>query len=204
MSAVFRGSKRRAASIFSRIWSVFRIEVQTQLMRSSVQIAWSRPWNGVSLRSCEQRHLRDHVLEDVSLGLVAEVMAGDLLHRDQADALLPAGVEGLVQRRVLVEPGVVLEHDRVDDSPLGRRLDDLGPVLVVRREADEPGLARLPERVGSLLELLALDHVDRVVELVLVSQPVDEEQVDVVGPRAASRWSSILSICDGVLGPCPW
>ena len=60
--------------------------------------------------------------------------------------LLPAGVEGLVERRVLVEPGVVLEHDRVDDSALGRRLDDLGPVLVMGREADEPRLARLAER----------------------------------------------------------
>jgi hypothetical protein len=59
----------------------------------------------------------DHVFEDVPLGRVAELLAGDLLHRDEADPLLPAGVERLVQRGILVEPGGVLEHDRVDDPP---------------------------------------------------------------------------------------
>src|SRR5262249_21612299 len=45
----------------------------------------------------EQRGLLDHILEDVSLGLVTKVMTCDLLHRDQADALFPAGVEGPVK-----------------------------------------------------------------------------------------------------------
>ena len=44
ISACFSGSKRRAASAFSRIWSVFRIETQHEAIRSSVQIACSRPW----------------------------------------------------------------------------------------------------------------------------------------------------------------
>ena len=48
MSAVLSGSKRRAASAFSRTWSVFFIDTQAALIRSSLQIACSRPWNGVS------------------------------------------------------------------------------------------------------------------------------------------------------------
>ena len=51
------------------------------------------------------------------------------------------------------------------------------------READELGLARLADRVGRFLELLAGDHVDRFVDGALVAQPVDEEEVDVVGPQ---------------------
>ena len=94
-----------------------------------------------------------------------------------------AGVERLVQRRVLVEPGGVLEHDRVDDAPLGRRLDDLGAVPVVGREADELRLARLADRLGRLLEFLPLDEVDGVVERVVVAEAVDEEEVDVVGAQ---------------------
>ena len=38
------GLKRRAAAAFSRIWSVFRIETQTEANRSSLQIAWSSAW----------------------------------------------------------------------------------------------------------------------------------------------------------------
>ena len=63
---------------------------------------------------------------------------------------------------------------------LGRRLDDRGAVLVVAREAEELRLARLADRVGRLLEFLALDEVDGVVEAVVVAEAVDEEQVDVV------------------------
>src|SRR5271166_2883230 len=85
-------------------------------------------WRQLSL--LEHGHLLDHVLEDVSLGCITETMAGDLLHRDQADALFPAGVEGFVERRILIEPGVILEHDGIDYSPKSGRMDDLGPVLV--------------------------------------------------------------------------
>ena len=92
-------------------------------------------WRQLSL--LEHGHLLDHVLEDVSLGCITETMAGDLLHRDQADVLFPVGVEGLVERRILIEPGMILEHDGIDNSPKSGRLDDLGPVLVMRRETDE-------------------------------------------------------------------
>ena len=44
-------------------------------------------------------------------------------------------------------------------------------------------LARLPDRLGRLLELLALDQVDGVVERVVVAEAVDEEEVDVVGAQ---------------------
>ena len=131
----------------------------------------------------EHRHAADHLVEDVPLRLVAQEVAGDLLHRDQADPALVGGVDRLVERRVLVEPGAILEHDRVDDPALGRRLDQLGAVLVVGRDADEPGLARLLGRLRRLLQLLALDHGDGVVERVVVAEAVDEEQVDVVGPE---------------------
>ena len=42
--AVVIGLKVRAASEFSRTWSVFRIETQHDEKRSSVQIACSRAW----------------------------------------------------------------------------------------------------------------------------------------------------------------
>ena len=131
-------------------------------------------------------------------------LAGDLLHRDQADPLLMAGVERLVERRVLVEPGSVHEHDRVDDPALGRRLDDLGAILVVGREAEELRLARLPDRLGRLLELLALDEVHGLVERVVVAEPVDEVEVDVVGPQGGQplvdRLQHLLGRGDLVLG----
>ncbi len=129
----------------------------------------------------EHRHPADDVVEDIPLRLVAKVVAGDLLHRDQADPALVGGVDRLVERRVLVEPGAVLEHDHVDDPALGRRLDQLGAVLVVGRDADEPGFPRLLGRLRRLLQLLALDHGHRVVEAVVIAEAVDEEQVDVVG-----------------------
>ena len=129
----------------------------------------------------QHRDLLHHLVEDVPLALAAEEVAGDLLHGDQADALLPAGVERLVQGRILVEPGAVLEHDRVDDAPFGGRLEDLGTVLVVARDADQPGLARLADGVGGLLELAALDEVQGLVERVVVAEAVDEEEIDVVG-----------------------
>ena len=44
ISASVIGLKVRAASAFSRTWSVLRIETQADEKRSSVQIAWSRPW----------------------------------------------------------------------------------------------------------------------------------------------------------------
>ena len=43
ISALVSGLKTRAASAFSRTWSVFRIETQHEANRSSVQIACSRP-----------------------------------------------------------------------------------------------------------------------------------------------------------------
>ena len=107
------------------------IDTHAALIRSSVQIAWRRPWNGVSFRSASMGTFFTTSSSTFPLALAAQEVAGDLLHRDQPDALLPAGVERLVQGRVLVEPRGVLEHDRVDDAPLGRRLEDLGPVLVV-------------------------------------------------------------------------
>ena len=44
ISALVSGLKTRAASAFSRTWSVLRIETQHEENRSSVQIACSRPW----------------------------------------------------------------------------------------------------------------------------------------------------------------
>ena len=82
------------------------IETHEPLIRSSVQIACRRPWYGREALLLEPRRPPDDLLEDVELRLGRE-LAGDLLHRDQADALLVAGVEGLVQRLVLVEPGGV-------------------------------------------------------------------------------------------------
>ena len=49
ISASLSGSNRRAASAFSWICSLFRIVTHEAENRSSVQIAWKRPWAGVSL-----------------------------------------------------------------------------------------------------------------------------------------------------------
>src|SRR5208337_4804017 len=138
-------------------------------------------WRQLSL--LEHGHLLDHVIEDVSLGCITETMAGDLLHRDQADALFPAGVEGLVERRILTEPGMILEHDGIDNSPQGGRLEDLGPVLVMSRETDELRLARLAQGLRDVFQFLALDHVDRFVERVFVAEPVNEVEIDVIGAQ---------------------
>ena len=68
ISAAFRGSKRRAASAFSRIWSVLRIETQQAadplVGPDRVQEALERG----QLLLGEHRHPADHVVEDVPLG----------------------------------------------------------------------------------------------------------------------------------------
>ena len=124
-------------------------------------------------------------------------MAGDLLHGDEADAFLPAGVEGPVERGVLVEPGGVLEHDRVNGPPLGGGLNDLGPVLVMGRDADQASLARLADGVGRFLELAALHEADRLVERVVVSEAVNEEEVEVVGSH---RGQALLELAHDLAG----
>ena len=119
----------------------------------------------------EARDLGGHVVEH-RLG------AGELLHRDQADALGVGGVEGLVERVVLGGEGVVLDHDHVDHVGLGRGGDHLGELGVVDREADELGLARLPDRVGGLAEFLALEELDALVDGVVVAHAVEEVGVN--------------------------
>ena len=49
---------------------------------------------------------------------------------------------------------------------------------MVDGEADEFGLARLPDRVGGLAEFLALEEFDALVGAVMVAHPVEEEGVD--------------------------
>ena len=142
-----------------------------------------QPLEGRQLSFGKHRHLASHLVENTPLAFAALEMTGDLLHGDQPDPLLPAGVECLVQRCVLVQPGRVLDHDRVNDAPLSGRLENLGPILVMGRDADKARLARLANRVGRLLELAALDEVYRLVQRVVVSEAVNEEEVQIVGPH---------------------
>ena len=86
-----------------------------------------------------------------------------------------------IQRGVLVEPGGPLDHDRVDEPPLGRRLQVFGALGVVAREADEAGLARLLDGLDRVLEFLALGPFQRSFAVLAGADPVDEQQVDVVG-----------------------
>ena len=95
--------------------------------------------------------------------------------------LLVAGVERLVQGVVLVEPGGVLEHDRVDEAAVGGGLEILGAAWVVAREADELALPDFLIASAVSLEFLALGQLERIVGAVVVADAVDEEQVDVVG-----------------------
>ena len=176
------------------------IDTQDELIRSSVQIACNSPWKGVSFRSASMGTLLHHIVQDAALVLTDPELTGDLLHGDQPDPLLPAGVEGPVQRGVLIQPGSVRDHDRVDDAPFGGRLEDLGPILVMGRDADEARLARLANRVGRLLELAALDEVNRVVERVIVAEAVNEEEVQIIGSHVGQRWSSLPMISAGVCG----
>ena len=111
--ATVKGSSVRAASTFSRSCSVVRIETHEPLICSSVQIAWSNPWNGVSFFFGQHRHAGDF-FEDVLLERAGK-LPGDLLHGDHADPFC-GDVEPLFTR-VLVEPGGVLQHDRINDPP---------------------------------------------------------------------------------------
>ena len=92
----------------------------------------------------------------------------------------PAGVQGFIEWRVLVEPRVVLKHDRVNNSGFRGCLDDLRPILVMRREADEPGFARLPDRIRRFLQLLPLHHLDRGVEGMIVSQTMNHIKINII------------------------
>ena len=79
--ALDSGWKIRAAWAFSRIWSVFRIDTQTEENRSSVQIAWSKALSG------RQPHGRE--LWKLEPDLVEVHVARDfLLHGDQPDPRL--------------------------------------------------------------------------------------------------------------------
>ena len=138
--------------MFSRSWSVFRIETQQDEIRSSDQIAWSRAL------------IRREPLLLEQLGTPA---SGPATGSPRAAGRRPASSRSgrsppRGRRRapgsagVLVEPGGVLDHDRVDDARLRPRLEDLGAVRVVGREADELRLARLLDRLDRLLEFLAL------------------------------------------------
>ena len=127
-------------------------------------------------------------------------VAGDLLHRDQPDAPPVGQVQGPVHRVVLGGPGVVLEHDHVDE-PAGRgRLDEVRPHRVVGREADKLRLARLADRLGSLLELAAPGPARLDLE-VLLSQGVEEEQVDVIGLERLEPLVELPEELRGRIGP---
>ena len=80
---------------------------------------------GRELLFLEVRHMLGHIVQDVVAG------AGHLLHGDQADTSLVAGIKGTVERGVFVQPGAVLNHDGVYESTLGSRFKKLGPLLVV-------------------------------------------------------------------------
>ena len=118
--------------------------------------------------------------------------------------LLPAGVERLVQRRVLVEPGAVLEHDRVDDPAFGRRLDDAPRSLWW---VEKPMNLALPDlRIASAVSLNSwlLTRLIGVVEAVVVAQAVDEEEVDVVGPQGRQPLVDHRRSSARARAACPW
>ena len=93
---------------------------------------------------------------------------------------LGTGVERPVHRVVLGDPGIVLQHDHIDEPPGRGGHEQLRPARVVGREADEPRLARPADRVGDRLELRAPGPGRLDVE-VLVAQGVDQDRVDIVG-----------------------
>ena len=63
------------------------------------------------------------------------------------------------ERLVLDDPGIVLQHDGVDESAAGGRVKNLRPPHVMRREADEFCLAGLADRLGRFFELLLSGHL---------------------------------------------
>ena len=76
--------------------------------------------------------------------LVREGHAADLrLHGDEADALLEAAIDRLLQFVALVVVAVVAEHDDIDVVGIRRRVQTLDDRVVVRGEAEEAGLAGL-------------------------------------------------------------
>ena len=77
-------------------------------------------------------------------------------------------------------PGIVLQHDGVDEPTASSRLENLRPLRVVRREADEFRLARLADRLGGFLEFLALGPFDLGCDVV-IADGVNENQIDVIG-----------------------
>ena len=107
----------------------------------------------------------DDVLQNVPLGRVAEAWPAICFIVDQADALLVGGVERLVQRRILVEPGAYWSMIASTMPASAAAWMIWARFLWCDREADELRLARLADRVGGLLEFLALDQVDGVIEL---------------------------------------
>ena len=148
-------------------------------MRSSLQMAWRRPWKGERPLSARvgTRRLTSSRMDLEGFALEA---AGDLLHGDQADAAFVASVEGFVEVGLLVEPGGVLDHDGVDEADLGGGLEDGCAVAVVGGDAEELEFAGLLGGFGGGFEFGAAEELEGGVDAV-VAEAVDEEEVEVVG-----------------------
>ena len=90
-SAARTGGRRRCSRGSGRCSSSTRTR---QLMRSSVQIACSRPWNGVSFFSASIGHAAGRPPRGCCPWARRRRLAGDLLHRDQADRPSPGRRRG--------------------------------------------------------------------------------------------------------------
>ena len=180
---VFSGSKRRAASAFSLVWSVFRIVTQELENRSSVQIACSRPWAGVSFRSLSEG-TRCWVIF-IAWPPICFIETRPMFALWQASSALLSGAS-------LPSHGLNLSMITSMKPPVGGVLQLLGDHRVVGREADELDLARLLEGLDGLLHLLALGPVD-----LAGAEAVEEEQVDVVGAEPLEALVELLEHVDG-------
>ena len=217
ISAAFSGSKRRAASAFSRIWSVFRIETHDALIRSSVQIACSRPWNGVSFRSASIGTRRTTSSRMFPLGLSPRNWPAICFIEIRPIPFFRQASSALFSGESLSSQGVYW-------SMIASTIPPSAAAWMIWARSlwwvEKPTNLALPDfRIASAVSLNSwlLTKLMASSRRVVVAEAVDEEEVDVVGPqgrqplvdhpdhlRRASRGMSLVTrkICLRTSGAC--
>ena len=173
---------RRAASVFWLTWSVFVMVTQVAEMPRVGPDRVQQPLVRVQPALQQRRNVARLTLVWPAICFME---TSPMFALWQASRARLSGI-------ILRQPRAEREHDHVDEAALGGGLDLLGLAAVVGREADEPHLAGLLDRLDGLLHLLALGPVG-----LLAAQAVEEEQVDVIGAERSQPLVDLLEHLPG-------